>query len=70
MLGNLGFDVFTTVLAHESSEHLVEAGLHASIADVTKDQDITLLEDKISSDTGGNLDILVNCAYETFPCHF
>ncbi|KAL3450555.1 hypothetical protein BJX65DRAFT_305390 [Aspergillus insuetus] len=57
-----GFDVFTTLLAHEPRDHLVDEGIHAFTADVTKDADIISLRVTISSETSGNLDVLVNCA--------
>lgn len=58
----VGFSVFTTLLAHEPREHLTDAGINAFTADVTKDEDITLLKETISSETDGNLNVLVNCA--------
>lgn len=57
-----GFNVFTTVLAHESYNHLEDEEIHVFTADVTKDTDITSLRESISSTTDGNLDVLVNCA--------
>ncbi|KAL2849410.1 short chain dehydrogenase [Aspergillus pseudodeflectus] len=57
-----GYDVFTTLLAHEPRDHLVDEGIHAFTADVTKDADIISLKDTISSKTSGSLDVLVNCA--------
>ncbi|OQE17252.1 hypothetical protein PENSTE_c021G06650 [Penicillium steckii] len=57
-----GFNVFTTVLAHESYDHLEDEEIYVFTADVTKDTDITSLRESISSTTGGNLDVLVNCA--------
>ncbi|KAJ0289810.1 hypothetical protein COL922a_014284, partial [Colletotrichum nupharicola] len=57
-----GYDVFTTLLAHEPREHLVDEGIHAFTADVTKDADIISLKETISSETSGSLDVLVNCA--------
>jgi NAD(P)-dependent dehydrogenase (short-subunit alcohol dehydrogenase family) len=67
MVHSLGFDVFTTLLAHEPREHLIDEGIHASTADVTKDTDIVSLKETISSETSGNLDVLVNCAYVESP---
>jgi 1-acylglycerone phosphate reductase len=67
MVPSLGFDVFTTLLAHEPRDHLVDEGIHAFTADVTKDTDIVSLKETISSATSGSLDILVNCAYVGYP---
>lgn len=58
----LGFDVFATLLPHEPREHLTSTGIYTFTADVTKDEDIALLEKTISSQTNGGLDVLVNCA--------
>jgi 1-acylglycerone phosphate reductase len=63
----LGYDVFTTLLAHEPRDHLLDEGIHAFTADVTKDADIISLKETISSETSGSLDVLVNCAYVEFP---
>lgn len=61
-LNILGFDVFTTLLAHESRDHLTSAGIHAFTADVTKDEDMALLKETVSTTTAEKLDVLVNCA--------
>jgi 1-acylglycerone phosphate reductase len=54
--------VITTLLAHEDQKHLVEAGIHAFVADVTKDADIELLRKQVAELTDGRLDVLVNNA--------
>jgi NAD(P)-dependent dehydrogenase (short-subunit alcohol dehydrogenase family) len=55
-------NVFTTVLAHENTDHLTAADIHVFTADVTSDDDIKRLSEDISHTTGGTLDVLVNCA--------
>ncbi|KAL4784743.1 hypothetical protein BJX76DRAFT_347541 [Aspergillus varians] len=57
-----GYTVFTTLLAHESRDHLTDIGITTISADVTKDDDVTSLREVISEKTGGRLDILVNNA--------
>jgi 1-acylglycerone phosphate reductase len=57
-----GFTVVTTLLAHESREHLIDAGIWAFAADVTKDADIEKLREEVASIGHGRLDILVNNA--------
>lgn len=59
---HLGLNVFTTVLAHEITDHLTAADMHVYTADVTSDDDIKKLCDGVSEATGGTLDVLVNCA--------
>ncbi|CAK4032114.1 short-chain dehydrogenase reductase sdr [Lecanosticta acicola] len=59
---NAGYTVYTTLLAHEKTDHLSEAGIHVFTADVTKDEDVERLREDISDATNGNLDVLVNCA--------
>ncbi|KAI0147402.1 short chain dehydrogenase [Xylariaceae sp. FL1272] len=57
-----GFNVFTTLLPHESRDHLTDVDIHAFASDVTKDEDVARLKDIISSETDSCLDVLVNCA--------
>jgi 1-acylglycerone phosphate reductase len=57
-----GYTVITTLLAHEDQKHLVDAGIHAFVADVTKDADLELLRKQVAELTDGRLDVLVNNA--------
>ncbi|KAJ4296343.1 NADPH-dependent 1-acyl dihydroxyacetone phosphate reductase [Kalmusia sp. IMI 367209] len=57
-----GYTVITTLLAHEDNTHLVEAGIHSFVADVTKDADLEGLRKQVSELTDGHLDVLVNNA--------
>lgn len=57
-----GLNVFTTVLAHENTDHLTAADIHVFTADVTSDDDIKRLCNDVSDATGGTLNVLVNCA--------
>lgn len=59
----------TTLLSHESSTHLTECGIHSFTADVTKDEDIEALREKVTGITNGQLDVLVNNAgiCKSFP---
>ncbi|KAI0199297.1 short chain dehydrogenase [Astrocystis sublimbata] len=57
-----GFNVFTTVLAHESREHLTDMDVHTFSSDVTKDDEVAGLKEAISIQTNSSLDVLVNCA--------
>ena len=52
----------TTLLSHESSTHLTENGIHSFTADVTKDEDVEALREKVTGITNGQLDVLVNNA--------
>ncbi|CAG8978207.1 hypothetical protein HYALB_00011442 [Hymenoscyphus albidus] len=57
-----GYTVITTLLSHESRNHLTDAGINVFTADVTKDEDTIALRDEVIKITGGGLDVLVNNA--------
>ncbi|KAK0622034.1 hypothetical protein B0T17DRAFT_655952 [Bombardia bombarda] len=57
-----GLHAIATVLPQESSEHLTKAGITFFLLDVTVEQSIIDLKQKILALTGGRLDVLVNCA--------
>ncbi|KAF5643484.1 1-acyldihydroxyacetone-phosphate reductase [Fusarium tjaetaba] len=58
----LSFHAIATVLPHESSHHLSQAGITCLPLDVTVDDSISELKFKVQEITGGYLHILVNCA--------
>ena len=57
-----GISAIATVLPHEASDHLVNAGITFFPLDVTVEQSVVDLEAAVHELTGGRLDILVNCA--------
>ena len=57
-----GYTVITTLLAHESRDHLTDFGIHAFAADVTRDDDISELRNDVEEIVHGSLDVLVNNA--------
>ncbi|KAK6210524.1 Type I Iterative PKS [Pestalotiopsis sp. IQ-011] len=57
-----GVQPIATVLPHENSDHLSEAGITTFPLDVTVEQSVADLQVRIQELTGGYLDILVNCA--------
>ncbi|KAI0174348.1 hypothetical protein BJ166DRAFT_511922 [Pestalotiopsis sp. NC0098] len=57
-----GVHAIATVLPHESSDHLSEAGITFFILDVTDEKSVADLKLSVQKLTGGRLDILVNCA--------
>ncbi|PQE17076.1 Short-chain dehydrogenase reductase SDR protein [Rutstroemia sp. NJR-2017a BBW] len=56
------YTVISTLLAHESREHLESIGVHVFTSDVTSDEDAESLRDSVEKLTGGMLDVLVNNA--------
>ncbi|RBR19398.1 hypothetical protein FVER53590_29373 [Fusarium verticillioides] len=58
----LSFHAIATVLPHESSHHLSQAGITCLPLDVTVEDSVSELKFKIQEITGGYLHILVNCA--------
>jgi hypothetical protein len=56
------FEVFATLLPHESRKHLSDTGYHVFSSDVTSDEDAARLVSEIDLITKGNLDVLVNNA--------
>lgn len=58
----LGYTVITTLLKHESREHLTEHGIHVFATDVTKDEDVDQLVKDVTDILPSGLDILVNNA--------
>jgi len=54
--------VISTLLPHESAEHLLSRGVHVVRTDVTKDNSVQELKEFIKKLTGGRLDILINNA--------
>ncbi|KAF5544158.1 1-acyldihydroxyacetone-phosphate reductase [Fusarium phyllophilum] len=58
----LSIHAIATVLPHESSHHLSQAGITCFPLDVTVDDSISELKIKVQEITGGHLHILVNCA--------
>ncbi|MCJ1468414.1 hypothetical protein MMC07_007042 [Pseudocyphellaria aurata] len=57
-----GIHAIATVLPHEASDHLSNAGITFFLLDVTVEQSISDLEAAVHKLTGGRLDVLVNCA--------
>ncbi|KAI0879959.1 uncharacterized protein GGS22DRAFT_193735 [Annulohypoxylon maeteangense] len=57
-----GLHAIATVLPHEASDHLSEAGITFFTLDVTVEKSIMDLKASVQKLTGGHLDILVNCA--------
>ncbi|KAI1161566.1 hypothetical protein F5B18DRAFT_429019 [Nemania serpens] len=57
-----GYTVITTLLKHESREHLTEHGIHVFATDVTKDEDVDQLVKDVTDILPSGLDILVNNA--------
>lgn len=58
-----GLQSIATVLPKENSEHLVQAGIHVFVLDVTREDSISILKKKVAEMTGGHgLDVLVNNA--------
>jgi 1-acylglycerone phosphate reductase len=57
-----GYEVFGTLLPHESRDHLVNTGIHGFTADVTSDEETKRLMAEIEPLCGGRLDVLVNNA--------
>lgn len=57
-----GVHAIATVLPHESSDHLSEAGITFFILDVTDEKSVADLKLSVQTLTGGRLDILINCA--------
>ncbi|PQE34042.1 short chain dehydrogenase protein [Rutstroemia sp. NJR-2017a WRK4] len=53
-----GYTVISTLLAHESREHLESIGVHVFTSDVTSDEDAESLRDSVEKLTGGKLDVL------------
>lgn len=61
--------VISTLLPHESAEHLLSRGVHVVRTDVTNDASVQKLKDFLQKLTGGRLDILINNAYVSKnPC--
>ena len=58
-----GVHAIATVLPHEASDHLSNAGITFFSLDVTVEQSISDLKAAVQKLTGGRLDVLVNCAY-------
>lgn len=58
-----GIRPIATVLPIEKSDHLKQANITFFPLDVTKDDSVVELKAKVQELTGGQLDILVNCAY-------
>ncbi|RDW79384.1 short-chain dehydrogenase [Coleophoma cylindrospora] len=54
--------VISTLLPHESAEHLLSKGVHVVRTDVTKDASVQELKSFLEELTGGRLDILINNA--------
>lgn len=57
-----GVHAIATVLPHEPSDHLSEAGITFFILDVTDEKSVADLKLSVQKLTGGRLDILINCA--------
>ncbi|KAK8071474.1 short-chain dehydrogenase/reductase [Apiospora hydei] len=57
-----GVHPIATVLPHENSDHLTEAGIAFFPLDVTVEKSVLELKASVQKLTGGRLDILVNCA--------
>ena len=57
-----GIHAIATVLPHEASDHLSNAGITVFPLDVTVERSVADLKVAVYELTGGNLDILVNCA--------
>ncbi|KAK8067434.1 hypothetical protein PG996_006546 [Apiospora saccharicola] len=57
-----GLHPIATVLPHENSDHLSEAGITFFPLDVTVEKSVLDLQGQVEKLTGGRLDILVNCA--------
>ncbi|CAG8973481.1 hypothetical protein HYALB_00011076 [Hymenoscyphus albidus] len=55
-------EVISTLLPHESDEHLTSRGVHVVRTDVTKDDSVQELKRFLQKLTGGRLDILINNA--------
>ncbi|RBA21814.1 hypothetical protein FPRO05_14370 [Fusarium proliferatum] len=58
----LSMHAIATVLPHESSVHLSQAGITCFPLDVTNEDSVSELKLKLEELTGGRLHILVNCA--------
>lgn len=63
----LSMHAIATVLPHESSVHLSQAGITCFPLDVTNEDSVSELKLKLEELTGGRLHILVNCAYASVP---
>lgn len=63
----LSMHAIATVLPHESSVHLSQAGITCFPLDVTVENSVSELRLKVEEITGGHLHILVNCAYASVP---
>lgn len=57
-----GFHVIATILPTESSDHLSGVGIFCFPLDVTKEQSVADLYQRVTTLTGGLLDVLVNNA--------
>ncbi|CAH0003351.1 unnamed protein product [Clonostachys byssicola] len=57
-----GLYAIATVLPTEASDHLTAAGITWFPLDVTKQESVLQLKDKVDELTGGYLDVLVNNA--------
>ncbi|KFA56126.1 hypothetical protein S40293_00089 [Stachybotrys chartarum IBT 40293] len=57
-----GVHAIATVLPHEASDHLSDAGITFFPLDVTNEESVAALKAAVEKLTGGRLDILVNCA--------
>ena len=57
-----GIHAIATVLPHEASDHLSNAGITFFPLDVTVEQSVLDLKAAVHELTGGRLDVLVNCA--------
>lgn len=57
-----GIHAIATVLPHEASDHLLNAGITFFLLDVTVEQSVIDLKTAVHELTGGRLDVLVNCA--------
>ena len=57
-----GIHAVATVLPHEASDHLLNAGITILPLDVTVEQSVNDLKAAVHELTGGRLDVLVNCA--------
>lgn len=63
----LSMHAIATVLPHESTVHLSQAGITCFPLDVTVEDSVSELKLKVQDITGGYLHILVNCAYASVP---
>jgi len=55
-----------TVLPSEASDHLSDAGITWFSLDVTVEKSVLELKSQVAAFTGGQLDVLINCAWVHF----